>query len=754
MSNSSSDEGEITETSIVKATTTTESSTNGSSVNSTSRRRHVDPRPAFTRDDLRGSRSPNHGGKRRRHDEDDSDSYRQRDPRQFKVHYEDSEEPHDSARYDGYSSKRYQSKRSKTRSRSPDRRQGGGRDYRYRNDRGSRRQQHWSDRRRERENGGGGGGQRASIDHSVSNRTNVPVATGTFTQEAKLRHQDAAQDQSSASTPQTETTQVENDEDLKPEEPIDEAALIEQRRKRREAITAKYKTQPPLLMQALKLGNDSERSSPSVEQPSYNSSDTPGECKHARIELKKTPLIENVKVSPFMDMANKTSPSNGDQDGPSAADYDPTFDMKQDSVRDIGQHQQNEYSTPKPSSDAVLSTQQDNPPPGKTPKEFDMFADDDEDDDDMFAEPSTQEKRDPTSKPVQQAKKLDMSMLDDWDDAEGYYKVILGELLDGRYHVQTHLGKGMFSAVVRALDSQTDTAVAIKIIRNNETMRKAGAKEIEILRDLAAADPEDKKHLIRLIRSFDHKGHLCMVFENLSANLREVLKKFGRDVGLNLRAIRAYAHQMFLGLGLMRRCEIIHADLKPDNMLVNAARTGLKICDLGSAAPSSEAEITSYLVSRYYRAPEITLGMRPDFAIDMWSVGCTLFELYTGKILFTGRTNNQMLRSIMECRGKISAKMLRKGEYAPHHFDEMLNFRSIDRDRLTGRDVVKLINFAKPTRDLKSRILAAAKGGTDEAELKEVTLFADLLDKCLAVNPEKRITPSEALKHPFLARMK
>jgi len=93
-------------------------------------------------------------------------------------------------------------------------------------------------------------------------------------------------------------------------------------------------------------------------------------------------------------------------------------------------------------------------------------------------------------------------------------------------------------------------------------------KEIEILQKLNDADPEDKKHMIRLIRHFEHKGHLCMVFENLNINLREVLKKFGRDVGINLKAVRAYAHQMLLGLSLMRKCNILHADLKPDNILV------------------------------------------------------------------------------------------------------------------------------------------------------------------------------------------
>lgn len=89
-------------------------------------------------------------------------------------------------------------------------------------------------------------------------------------------------------------------------------------------------------------------------------------------------------------------------------------------------------------------------------------------------------------------------------------------------------------------------------------------------------------------------------------NLRDVVKRFGKDVGLNLRAVRAYAHQMFLALALMRKANIMHADIKPDNILVNDAKTTLKVCDLGSASDTSEMEITPYLVSRFYRAPEIS----------------------------------------------------------------------------------------------------------------------------------------------------
>jgi serine/threonine-protein kinase PRP4 len=378
-----------------------------------------------------------------------------------------------------------------------------------------------------------------------------------------------------------------------------------------------------------------------------------------------------------------------------------------------------------------------------------MFAEE-ADDDDMFAEAPMK----PKSAEGKTAQALDARLMDNWDDVEGYYITILGELIEDRYHVMQNLGKGMFSSVVRATDKRTGKAVAIKIVRNNESMRKAGVKEIDILRDLGANDPDDKKHVIRLERSFDHKGHLCMVFENLSMNLREVLKKFGRDVGINIKAIRTYAQQLFLGLSLLKKCQYIHADLKPDNILVNEARSTLKICDLGSASPITENATAPYLVSRFYRAPEVILGISYDYGIDMWSIGCTLFELYTGKILFTGRNNNGMLRAIMECRGKFPHKLLRRGALTYTYFDDLLNFQLQETDKATGRIVTKMIDVKpKPVRDLRSRLMPKDKKFSEQ-ERKELESFVDLLDKCLDLRPEKRISPNDALRHPFIARTK
>ena len=549
---------------------------------------------------------------------------------------------------------------------------------------------------------------------------------------------------------------------------LDEAAIIEARRKRREAIKNQHRGKAPsLLVQALGAATDtpldsqgttpnrsgeitSQASSPALTyavSPSPDPMSVPGTPAPIDLSAPQSPVTNLAKDE---NMANDDmfgSPNQGDE--PSAADYDPTADMQDERARhDKRLFKEDEASQEKAEQQVQEQTTAIDEQPKQKKDEFDMFADDD--DDDMFAQETAQKPKASTTS----AKKLDEGMMDNWDDAEGYYQTNLREKIDDRYEVTANLGRGMFASVIRAIDTKSNKPVAIKIIRNNESMRKAGLKEVDILKDLSANDPDDRKHVVRLLRSFDHKAHLCMVFENMDMNLREVLKKFGRDVGLNIKAIRAYAQQLFLGLSLLRKCQYLHADLKPDNILADESRTKIKIADLGSASPITENATAPYLVSRFYRAPEVILGIEYDYSIDMWSTGCTLFELYTGKILFTGRNNNNMLKTIMDCRGKFPHKLLRKGELAYEYFDDLLNFKSQEQDKATGRIVTKTIDIkAKPVKDLRSRLIPRDKRMTEQ-DKKELESFADLLDKCLDLRPDKRITPTDALKHPFITRLK
>ncbi|KAM9308284.1 serine/threonine-protein kinase PRP4 homolog [Gastrophryne carolinensis] len=341
------------------------------------------------------------------------------------------------------------------------------------------------------------------------------------------------------------------------------------------------------------------------------------------------------------------------------------------------------------------------------------------------------------------------NLRDNWTDSEGYYRVNIGEILEKRYNVYGYTGQGVFSNVVRARDmARANQEVAVKIIRNNELMQKTGLKELEFLKKLNDADPDDKFHCLRLYRHFYHKQHLCLVFEPLSMNLREVLKKYGKDVGLHIKAVRSYSQQLFLALKLLKRCNILHADIKPDNILVNESKTILKLCDFGSASHVADNDITPYLVSRFYRAPEIIIGKIYDYGIDMWSVGCTLYELYTGKILFPGKTNNHMIKLAMDLKGKMPNKMIRKGVFKDQHFDSNLNFMYIEVDKVTEREKVTVMSTINPTKDLLSDLIGCQR--LPEEQRKKVHQLKDLLDQILMLDPAKRISINQALQHPFI----
>merc|ERR1740130_1712918 len=342
---------------------------------------------------------------------------------------------------------------------------------------------------------------------------------------------------------------------------------------------------------------------------------------------------------------------------------------------------------------------------------------------------------------------------DNYDDKEGYYAHRIGDLLNDRYKILGTCGKGVFSTVVRCQDLRappgTFLEVAVKVQRNNEMMRRAGEKEIMYLQRLVEGDPDNKRHCIHMFDRFDHEDHLCMVFEAMHQNLRQALRQHGHKRGIQLDAVKIYARQLFVALRYMERLNIMHADLKPDNIVVNDKYNLLKVCDFGSAANGDDNEITPYLVSRFYRAPEIMLGLHYGCPVDMWAAGCTLYELYTGKIMFQGNSNNMMLKLIQEVKGKMPHKLIRKGFFSELHFDPDNDFVYKEKDKVSGREIVRTIKFEqRPTagKDLRNLLMPTK---LPESEAKKVLQLADLLEKALMLDPSKRLSPSQALKHPF-----
>jgi len=166
---------------------------------------------------------------------------------------------------------------------------------------------------------------------------------------------------------------------------------------------------------------------------------------------------------------------------------------------------------------------------------------------------------------------------------------------------------------------------------------------------------------VRLLQHFMYRGHQCLVFEMLSLNLYELLRNTEfRGVSLNL--IRKFGRQIVNALAFLAQpsVNIIHCDLKPENILLRSPRrSAIKVIDFGSSC-KSDKRMYSYIQSRFYRSPEVMLGLQYSTAIDMWSLGCILVEMHTGEPLFAGKEQFDQMKKLTEVLGMVPSHLISK----------------------------------------------------------------------------------------------
>lgn len=211
-----------------------------------------------------------------------------------------------------------------------------------------------------------------------------------------------------------------------------------------------------------------------------------------------------------------------------------------------------------------------------------------------------------------------------------YYDAQMGEKLNNRYQLTKKMGYGRFSTVFKAVDQQDKTEVAVKIYRASAEFYESFCSELRLFDLLQGrTHPNVVNMLSNFVIETEDSVHGCIVYELMHTDLKKVLDDKGM---LPEDTVNSIMKQTLQGISFLHKHGIVHADIKPENLLVDHDGT-VKVCDIGSAVEVGKIE--SFRIGTVpYLAPELILGLHFGVKADIWSLACLIFELSTCECLF------------------------------------------------------------------------------------------------------------------------
>mmetsp|Transcript_17581 Transcript_17581/g.41440 ORF Transcript_17581/g.41440 Transcript_17581/m.41440 type:complete len:711 (-) Transcript_17581:347-2479(-) len=286
-----------------------------------------------------------------------------------------------------------------------------------------------------------------------------------------------------------------------------------------------------------------------------------------------------------------------------------------------------------------------------------------------------------------------------------------------KYEVLGVVGEGAYGVVLQCRNKESGEIVAIKKFKeseDDEIVRKTTLREVKILRMLK------HENIVDLREAFRRKGKLYLVFEYVEKNLLEILEQ--KPNGLEPELVRKYIYQLCWAIDFCHEHDVIHRDIKPENLLINPDHS-LKLCDFGFArtvSSKAKSELTDYVATRWYRAPELLLGdTNYGKAVDIWAIGCIMGELIDGQPLFPGESEIDQLYVIQKVLGPLTPEQnemfLRNPRFLGLKFPDMTRPETLEK-RYCGKMTKKALSFMKGL---------------------------------LRMDPSQRLTGEEALDHPY-----
>ena len=321
------------------------------------------------------------------------------------------------------------------------------------------------------------------------------------------------------------------------------------------------------------------------------------------------------------------------------------------------------------------------------------------------------------------------------------------------FRVITVLGNGTFSYVFKCqFLSDRSQFVALKVIKNLPQYRTTGISEVIIHQMLSRApDHPGKAHVIHPRTTFEINGHVCIVLPLLHRSLFEGICQ-SQPVPLLLESIRRIMGQLMQALAFIHANGVIHCDLKPDNILFNGENTDdIVLIDFGSASTNGSGQ-GQYIQSRFYRSPEVMLGLQYNSMIDIWSAGCVAAELFLDFAIFACENESDAVHSMVGLLGPIPDHLLRVSRHWWKFYDMTPRGFGLKMDPvevlLTRHSYHGIYQQTGPV-PLRQLIYEHAPLQNEE-EARMVNCFSDFVHRLLEFDAMKRLTASQALVHPFL----
>lgn len=317
---------------------------------------------------------------------------------------------------------------------------------------------------------------------------------------------------------------------------------------------------------------------------------------------------------------------------------------------------------------------------------------------------------------------------------DGMYHIIENNHIQFRYQIKENLGKGAYGSVAKVIDHKDLETRAIKIIKKNSRYRPSYNVEITNLLYLSSKLLDNSniyRDLIPIIQDyFVFRGHNMIVYNCYSKNLYETIIK--KRILLSFDKLKIIFRDLVNTLVYLKKYKIIHADIKPENILFrNENSWNIILIDYGLSI--KDYNNSNYNIqSMWYRSPEIIFRIPFDFRIDLWSLGCVIFELYYGMAAFRGKKETTIIEEMYKRIGSPSRE-----------FIEYINMNQNE------TDINECVNFKLVYNTLKEKYGRILNNITPLTNSDCDKNLIDIITRIFIYNPNRRITYEQILSHNF-----